>query len=255
MKENIRVLLVDDQELVRRGLQSMLESEEDMGVVGDCATAEEAFSEIARLRPDIVLMDTRMPGMNGIEATRHLKRNRLDYDADIIILAESVNYRVEALEAGAASYLLTDITRAELAQAIREVYWRKQLPEDRESLVEKAIELVVSPAAKAARLLRFMCQLEEGLNDNDSYDCACIMHTVGSWDRGSIITLSLGNNPLENFLEGLANMTDVEKIEEEPLAEDAFSSYPKKFGTLPGSSISSSKRVRVTLKETDMAEN
>lgn len=75
MKENIRVLLVDDRELVRRGLQSMLESEEDMGVVGDCATAEEAFSEIARLRPDIVLMDIRMPGMNGIEGSRHHERS------------------------------------------------------------------------------------------------------------------------------------------------------------------------------------
>lgn len=247
MKEKIRVLLVDDQELVRHRLQSILEPEEDMRVVGDCTTAEEVFCETARLRPDIIVMDIQMLGMNGIEATRHLKRGRLDYDADIIILAESVNYRVEALKAGAASYLLMDKTHAELARAIRDVYWRKRTPEYRERL-EETVELVISPAGKAARLLRFICQLEERLNDN--CDCATIMHTVGSWNRVSAITISLGKNPPENFLEGLANMADVEKVEGEPLAEDIFSSHPRQFGTLPRSSISSSKKIHVTLKET-----
>ena len=61
---------------------------------------------MTRVHPEIVLMDAQMPGMNGIEATCSLKRNRLDYDSDVIMLAESVDYRAEALEAGATSYRL-----------------------------------------------------------------------------------------------------------------------------------------------------
>ena len=74
MEEHIRILLVDDNELVRHGLRHMLEPEEDMKVVGDCASAEEVFSEMARLYPDIVLMDDQLPGMDGIEAIRHFKK-------------------------------------------------------------------------------------------------------------------------------------------------------------------------------------
>jgi len=232
----------------------MLEPEEDMEVVGDCANAEEAFSKMTRLYPDIVLMDAQMPGMNGIKATRSLKRDGLDYDSDVIILAESADYRAEALEAGAASYLIKDVTRAELTQAIREVYWSKQLPDDRKDLVEEAVELVVPPPANAAQLLRFMCQLEEKFHDNyDNY--ASIMRTVSSWNRGTVITILLEPNRLPNLLDKLGNMPEVEKVEEEPLARGASSSFPKKFGTLPWSSISPSKRIRVTLKETVMARH
>jgi len=252
MKKDIRILLVDDHEHVRHRLRRMLETEEDMEVVGDCANAEEAFSKMARLHPDIVLMGTRMPGINGVETTRHLERNGLDYDGDVIMLAESKDYQVEALEAGAASYLLKDITHAELTQAIREVYWSKQLPGYGEGLVEEAVELVVPPPAKAARLLRFMCQLEEGLHDrHDNY--ANIMHTVGSWDWGAVITILLKPTRVSSFLDKLGYMPDVEKVDEEPLAGGASSSLPKKTGVLPRPSISPSKRFRVTLKEAGKA--
>ena len=252
MKKDIRILLVDNHEPVRHRLRRILESEEDMEVVGDCANAEEAFSKIARLRPDIVLMDTQMPGINAIEATRHLKRNELDYDGDIIMLAESVDYQVEALEAGAANYLLKDMTHAELTQAIREVYWSKQLPRDGDYLVEEAVELVVPPPAHAAQLLRFMCQLEERLHDrHDNY--ASIMHTVGSWDWGTAITLLLKPTRLSSLLDELGDMPEIGKVEEEPLASGASSSLPKKTGVLPRPSISPSKRFRVTLKEAGKA--
>jgi len=250
MNKDIRIMLIDDQEIVCCGLRTMLEQEEDMEVVGDCSNAGEAFSKIARLCPDIVLMDIQMPGMNGIEATRSLKGNGLDY-GDVIMLAESVDYRDEALQAGAASYLLKDVLRAELAQAIREVYWSKHSLENREGFVEEAVELVVPPPANAAWLLRFVCQLEETLHDN--YNYAHIAYTVGSWDRGTAITISLARSSLGDLMDKLNHMPDVEKTEEEPTSKSAFSSYVNKLRVLPRSSISPSKRIRVTLKETDVA--
>ncbi len=251
MNKDIRVMLVDDQELVRYGLRRMLEQEEDMEVVDDCANAEEAFSKMARLHPDVVLMDTQMPGMNGIEATYALKRNGWDYDGDVIVLAESVDYRGEALEAGAARYLLKDITRAELVQAIRDVYWSKQSLDNREDFVEEVVELVVPPPANAASLLRLMFQLEERLND--VYDHVSIMRMIGSWDWGTVITISLGLSSFADLSEKLNRMPDVEKVKEVPIARSTFASYLKKFGVLPRPSISPSKRIQVTLKETDMA--
>lgn len=253
MREHIRILLVDDNELVRHGLRHMLEPEEDIEVVGDCASAEEALSKIARLYPDIVLMDGQTPRMDRIEATRHFKKTGLHYDSDVIILAESVDYHIKALEAGAASCVTKkDIKGAELAQAIREVYWSKQSPDYREDSAEEAVELVVPPPTNATRLLRFMCQLEESFHYNrDNY--AYITHSVGSWNRGTVITILLQPSRLTSLLDKLGNITEVEKVEEEPVAKGAVSSLPKEFGVLPRSSISPSKRIRVTLKETSMA--
>ncbi len=227
----------------------MLELEEDMEVVGDCSNAEEAFSNMARLHPDIVLIDTQMPGMNGIEATRSLKGNGLDYGVDVIILAESMDYRAEALEAGAASYLLKDLICLELTHAIRQVYRNGRSLEERNGLVEEVVELVVPPPANAARLLRFMCELGEILHN----DFTSIICTVGSWDCGTVITIQSRPATFSSLLIKLANMPEVEKVEEEPLTRGAFSSFPRKFGLLPRLSISPSKRIRVTLKEAGMA--
>ena len=246
----IRILVVDDHELVRYGLRRMLEPEEDMEVVGDCANAEEAFSKLSKLRPNMVLMDAEMPGTNGIEATRGLKRNGLDYGGDVIVLGDSVDYRDKALEAGAASYLVKNVTRQELAQAIRRVYQNRHSLKRRDGYVDEAVELVVPPPADAACLLRFMRHLEEIFHDN----FATIVRTVGSWCGPTVITTLLGPTTSPSLLVlKLANIPEVEKVEEEPVARGAFASFPKNAGVLPGLNISPSERIRVTLKETSMA--
>jgi len=232
MNKAIRILLVDDLELIRRGLRYMLEPEDDMDVVGEC-DAEEASSEIARLHPDMVLTRIQLPRLKGI--IHSLKRNSLDY-GEVIVLAESLDYRAEALEAGAASYLLMDVTRVELAQAIRQVYRNRLL------VVKEAVELVILPPDNAAQLLRFMCQLREILHDNS----ASILWEVVSWDRDTFITIELQPNAFPSLLMTLANMPEVEKVEEEPLAGGAFLNFPKRFWFL----LRASKRNRIILKET-----
>ncbi len=249
--KDIRILLVDGRGLMRQGLRHMLETEEDMKVVGDYASAEEALIETVRLHQDIVLMSTQMPGMNWLEATRHLKRSGPGHGGDIIILAESLDYRAEAMEAGAASYLCSEeITHAELTRTIREVYGNRHSLEGSGGLVEEAVELVIPPSVNAAQLLRFMCQLAEILHD----DFASIICTVGSWDSGTIITIRPHSATPSALLITLANMPQVEKAEEELPKRDAFSSFTKKLGFMPRLGINPSKRISVILKEDGIAK-
>ncbi|MBI2850746.1 MAG: response regulator transcription factor [Chloroflexi bacterium] len=121
MKKSIRILLVDDHQVVRDGLQHMLEQEEDFEVVGQGANSEETLSRIGELSPDVVLMDIKMAGMDGIELTKQVKRR---YPlCNIIMLTLYDQYLTQAMEAGASGYLLKDIKRRELSQAIRQVYY------------------------------------------------------------------------------------------------------------------------------------
>jgi DNA-binding NarL/FixJ family response regulator len=249
MNKVIRIVLVDGRELVRYGLRHMLESEEDMKVVGDYASAEEALFEMIRLHGEIIIMGMWMPGMSWLEATRSLNRNSLYSGVDVIILAESEHYRAEAMEAGAASYLLKDTTHTELAQAIRQVYRDRHSSKECDGLVEDAVELVIPPSANAAYLLSFMYQLAEILHDG----FASIICTVGSWNRGTVITIRPSSTTHSSLVIALANMAEVEKVEEEPLTRGAFPSFTKKFGLLPKLGINPDQRLRITLKEADTA--
>ncbi|MGD0355381.1 MAG: response regulator transcription factor [Dehalococcoidia bacterium] len=114
----IRVMLVDDQQLVREGLRRMLELDERIDVVGEAKSGEEAILKAAEMDPDIILMDVRMPGIGGIEATRQLKAK--ECKANIIILTVYEDkYLAQAAEAGAVGYLLKDIGREELSRSIK----------------------------------------------------------------------------------------------------------------------------------------
>lgn len=124
--EVVRLLVVDDHQVVREGLCRMLESEEDLEVVGQAANVEEALTLMESQSPDIVLMDIKMPGMNGIEATQLLK-NRYP-SCNVIILTLHEDCLIQAIEAGASGYLLKGIKQDELVTAIRTVHlWRMVL--------------------------------------------------------------------------------------------------------------------------------
>jgi DNA-binding NarL/FixJ family response regulator len=115
----IRVLIVDDQRLIREGIASLLGVEEGIEVVGSAGDGRAAVELAARLEPDVVLMDVRMPTMDGIGATREVLAGRPQCRVLMLTTFDDEEYVVEALRAGAIGYLLKDVPAAELAQAIR----------------------------------------------------------------------------------------------------------------------------------------
>jgi DNA-binding NarL/FixJ family response regulator len=118
----IRVMVVDDQALVREGFAMVLDHEEDLEVVGEAGTGVAAIEAARAHRPDVILMDIRMPEMDGLEATRRILAEA-DWPAKVIILTtfDPDEYVYEALRAGASAFVLKDIPRAELIAAVRTV--------------------------------------------------------------------------------------------------------------------------------------
>ncbi len=121
MTTPIRILLVDDQRLMREGLRILLELEPDLKVVGEAENGEAALEAYATLRPDLVLMDVRMPGMDGVEATWRLRGRWPEARVVILTTFDDDEYVFEGLRAGALGYLLKDVSGSELAQAVRTV--------------------------------------------------------------------------------------------------------------------------------------
>lgn len=117
----IRVLLADDHPVVLEGLRTMLSGEEGIEVVGEAAGGEEALEKVEEAAPHVVLMDIRMPGMGGLEATRHLKRKYPTIAVIVLTMYDSDSYMVEAIRAGAAGYLTKDASRELLCHAVRAV--------------------------------------------------------------------------------------------------------------------------------------
>jgi DNA-binding NarL/FixJ family response regulator len=117
----IKVLLVDDQQLIRAGFRMILGAEPDLEVVGECSDGAQAVDSAARLRPDVVLMDIRMPEMDGIEATRRIIRAGADPPTRVLMLTtfDLDEYVYDALRAGASGFLLKDVPAEQLADGIR----------------------------------------------------------------------------------------------------------------------------------------
>lgn len=117
----IRVCLVDDQRLMRDGLRTLLELEEGLEVVGEAEDGWAAVKLYENLSPDVVLMDIRMPGIDGVEATRRIVTNWPEAKVVILTTFDDDAYVFEGLRAGALGYLLKDVSGHELAEAVRKV--------------------------------------------------------------------------------------------------------------------------------------
>lgn len=116
-----RLVLADDHDLVREGIHLVLDREPDLEVVGEASDGREAVEVCRRLEPDLILMDVRMPDMNGLEATRKIKAEQPSVSVLVVTTYENPDYLFEAMKAGAAGYVLKDASKEELVGAVRKV--------------------------------------------------------------------------------------------------------------------------------------
>lgn len=156
----IRLLVVDDEELVRFGFRLILDAEDDFTVVGEASNGIEAIEEARQLDPDVVLIDVRMPGLDGIEATRQLVE---ESDRKVLILTtfDLDDYLFAAVRAGASGFLLKDVSAEELAAAVRAIARGDALIEPR--MTRRLLdEFAQAPSREAPpRLPREMEQLTQ----------------------------------------------------------------------------------------------
>ena len=259
MKKDIQILLVDDHQVVRDGLQHMLGREEDMEVVGQGANSKEALSQVEELSPNIVLMDIKMPDVDGIELTRRLLEKQPS--CKVIMMTLYDEYLSEAIDAGAAGYLLKDIKRAELTQAIRQVHEgqvvvsksivpKQQMETEDHFLPEhngssnilEEVQMVIPPPVNATQLMEFVSRVEEMLQ-------ARTMQMVGSWQGGTAITIPLPKPaPLASILDKFGELSEIETIEEKALTEKGQPGLFKKAKAVPILKKRIRKTFFVTLK-------
>ena len=157
-KKPITVVIADDHALVREGTKQLLDEHPGLSVVGEAADGQEAVEVVTRLKPDVVLMDIAMPGMNGIEATKRIKETTPSTSVLVLTAYDDEQYIYALLDAGAAGYLLKNVSGEELARSIYAVAEGESVLHP--SVAAKVFKRVTSGAAGLAKPRR-MDQLTE----------------------------------------------------------------------------------------------
>lgn len=160
---SIRLLLVDDQSIVREGLSSLLQAKPDLEVIGFAANGKIAVEQSLSLRPDLVLMDVRMPVMDGVAATRTLQEKAPEIKVLVLTTFDDDEYVREAIRYGAKGYLLKDTPSDDLAEAIRAVY--KGYTHLGPGLLEKAMSYSDAPAVEPSPELAQLTPREKEVLD------------------------------------------------------------------------------------------
>ncbi|MEO8972278.1 MAG: response regulator transcription factor [Ktedonobacteraceae bacterium] len=149
----IHILLADDHTILRAGLKMMLNAQPDMEVVGEAQDGSHAISETRRLQPDIVLMDVTMPDINGIEATRQIKKIQPEVKILVLTMHENDEYVFQALRAGASGYMLKEAADTELITALH---------------VIQSGQFYLSPSAQSVMVGDYLQRVHSG-EEKDSY--------------------------------------------------------------------------------------
>ena len=149
----IRILLADDHTILRAGLKMMLNAQPDMEIVGEAQDGRQAIQEAQRLQPDVILMDITMPDLNGIEATRQIKRVLSEVKILVLTMHENDEYVFQALRAGASGYMLKEAADTELITAIH---------------VIKSGQFYLSPTAQSVVIGDYLQRVRTG-EERDSY--------------------------------------------------------------------------------------
>lgn len=191
MENKIRVMLVDDHAVVRSGLATFLMACDDMELVGEAESAEQALARCPLARPDVVLMDLVMPGMDGATATRQLRERCPGVQVIVLTSFKDEQLVHDALQAGAIGYLLKDVTAAELASAIRAASMGKPTlaPEAAQVLIQAAR----SPARRVgsdltAREREVLELMAEGLNNTQIAKRLVISPSTAKFHVSSILS-------------------------------------------------------------------
>ncbi len=121
VQRSLRVVLIDDHTVVREGTRGMLQREPDISIVGEAGDGPSGVAEVARLKPDVAILDIRLPGMNGMEAARLIKRRSPETAIMVLSAYDDDDYVIALMEAGASGYLLKTAPAEELAEAVRAV--------------------------------------------------------------------------------------------------------------------------------------
>lgn len=166
-QRTIRVMIVDDHELVRSGLKSFLRVYDDLELVGEASSGEMAISLCPQVKPDVVLMDMVMPGMDGVAATRAILERHSQVQVIALTSFQEGSLVEEALQAGAIGYLLKDVAVDELAEAIRSAYAGRSTlaPAAAQALAQAAIQPSEVDFELTERQLQVLALIVEGLSN------------------------------------------------------------------------------------------
>lgn len=168
----VRVIICDDQAIIRDGLEMLLKLERDIDVIGLAQDGAEAVDLTAETIPDLVLMDLKMPGMNGVEATRRIRARHPETKVLVLTTYDNDEWVFDAIRAGASGYLLKDTPREKLVEAIRGTVTGKAYvdPSVAEKLLKQAASQQVKPTTKITDKLTereedVLCLLARGLSN------------------------------------------------------------------------------------------
>ena len=187
----IKVLIADDHPVVREGLSAMLSKDPDIQVVGEAENGAQAINKARELQPDIILMDLRMPEVDGVEAMRQIRVKNPDMKFIVLTTYDNDEYIFKGIEAGARAYLLKDAPREELFEAIRAVYRG-------ESIIQPAVAgKVLDRFAELSRQV----QVPEALSEREVEVLKLI--AKGSANKFIAVSLSIGESTVKTHIQSI----------------------------------------------------
>ncbi|HEY5530797.1 MAG TPA: response regulator transcription factor [Candidatus Anoxymicrobiaceae bacterium] len=206
----IKVLIVDDHNLVREGLKAVFDQGDEVEVVGEAGSGEEALEMVGKVVPDVILMDISMPGMNGIQATKMIRENYPSAKVVMLTMLDQEGYVYEAVKAGATGYMLKNTSSDDLVHAIQTVFDGKALlhPDATAQLLKEFVTLADHKAKDyglSAREMEVMQLLSEGNTNKEiakalwiseqtvKTHVAHIFDKLGTSDRTETVATALRN--------------------------------------------------------------
>jgi len=214
--DKIRVLLADDHAILRDGIRALLTEQPDMSVIGEAGDGRQAVTLTHDLSPDVVLMDIGMPLLNGLEATRQIKRDQPGIHVLILTMHENEEYIREVLAAGASGYVLKQAAASELVAAIRAVYRGEAVLSPavtrvviQDYLRSEAAQPVIASNELTAREREVLQLIAEGHTSKEISDILCLsvktvqahrtslMQKLDLHDRGDLIKYAIQKKIIE----------------------------------------------------------